>query len=258
MTLEINPNHVAEALATLIAQFKGKTNLEGLLSLYTEEVQEIEDVLFQVLEDTVLDAAVGQQLDNLGTAVGVERGGRTDDDYRTRLRAQIAINKASGTLPEIVEILRLVTANVFEVVEWYPAGLTVRIDDALTESPTELAGILREARAAAVQTYLTYTGVADAQTFTFATGDVVENSDDQGFGYDQDGNWTGLTAYVVGQILTNLVRDYVCVTSGTSAISGGPTGTGTGIVDGTCVWDYVADKATPVSIGGELADALEA
>ncbi len=64
----------------------------------------------------------------------------------------------------------------------------------------------------------------------------------------------------MGQIVTNDApsRDYVCVTSGTSAASGGPTGTGAGIVDGTCVWDYVADTASPVAVGGQFADALEA
>lgn len=36
---------------------------------------------------------------------------------------------------------------------------------------------------------------------------------------------------------------YVCTTGGISAAGGGPTGTGTGIADGSCVWDYVVDVA---------------
>ncbi len=239
--------------------------MEALLRSFVLQVQGLEDVFFQILEDTVLGTAVGRQLDGLGTVVGISRGGRSDDDYRTRLRAQIAINKASGTLPEVAEILELVVGNAFEIVEWYPAGLTVRVDGALTASAAEVAGILRASRPAAVRTFLAYTLAPDDETFRFATGDAVEDADSdepQAFSYSQDGAWAGSTAYVVGQIVTNIDgftnRDYLCVTSGTSAASGGPTGTGTGIVDGTVVWDYLADTASPAALGGRFADALEA
>ncbi len=52
--------------------------------------------------------------------------------------------------------------------------------------------------------------------------------------------WAGSTAYTVGNIVYNdTAKVYVCVTAGTSASSGGPTGTGSSISDNTCVWDYV-------------------
>ena len=59
--------------------------------------------------------------------------------------------------------------------------------------------------------------------------------------------WAGSTAYSngggaaenSGQVVINGGNAYVCKTSGTSASSGGPTGTGTGISDGSCTWDYV-------------------
>lgn len=51
-------------------------------------------------------------------------------------------------------------------------------------------------------------------------------------------NWAGSTAYTVGAFRTNGANQYKCVTAGTSASSGGPTGTGAGITDGTAVWDY--------------------
>jgi hypothetical protein len=52
--------------------------------------------------------------------------------------------------------------------------------------------------------------------------------------------WVASTAYdTVGTVVTNdSGKRYTLVTAGTSASSGGPTGTGTGITDGTCVWDY--------------------
>jgi hypothetical protein len=48
--------------------------------------------------------------------------------------------------------------------------------------------------------------------------------------------WAPSTAYIVGNVVTNGDGIYQCTTSGTSAGSGGPTGVGTGITDGTVVW----------------------
>jgi hypothetical protein len=54
-------------------------------------------------------------------------------------------------------------------------------------------------------------------------------------------NWQASHAYVVGTFVLNGGRRYRCLTAGTSAASGGPTGTATsGIADGTVVWGNVA------------------
>lgn len=50
--------------------------------------------------------------------------------------------------------------------------------------------------------------------------------------------WAPSTAYSVGQLVSNGGNAYTCVVAGTSAASGGPTGTGTGIIDGTVTWDF--------------------
>lgn len=50
--------------------------------------------------------------------------------------------------------------------------------------------------------------------------------------------WVALTVYVATDLVANGGNIYICVSGGTSAASGGPTGTGAGVVDGTCVWDY--------------------
>jgi len=54
------------------------------------------------------------------------------------------------------------------------------------------------------------------------------------------GAWAASTAYTAGNLVSNGGNVYVCTTGGTSAGSGGPTGTGTGITDNTAVWDYVS------------------
>lgn len=56
--------------------------------------------------------------------------------------------------------------------------------------------------------------------------------------------WAISTAYEAGVVVKNGSNVYVCRTAGTSAGSGGPTGTGAGITDGTAVWDYLSPLAT--------------
>jgi hypothetical protein len=52
-------------------------------------------------------------------------------------------------------------------------------------------------------------------------------------------DWAPSTAYAVGDVAQNdSGKVYECTTAGTSATSGGPTGTGAEISDGTAVWEY--------------------
>lgn len=64
--------------------------------------------------------------------------------------------------------------------------------------------------------------------------------------------WTASTAYTVGSYKTNGANQYKCVTAGTSASSGGPTGTGSAITDGSAVWDYYSPASADVQL-----DSLE-
>jgi len=51
--------------------------------------------------------------------------------------------------------------------------------------------------------------------------------------------WAASTAYLLNQQVSIGGNVYRCTTAGTSASSGGPTGTGSGISDGTAVWAYI-------------------
>lgn len=53
--------------------------------------------------------------------------------------------------------------------------------------------------------------------------------------------WAGATAYGIGNTVINSGRVYRCTTGGTSAASGGPSATGTGITDGTVVWSHLGE-----------------
>lgn len=55
--------------------------------------------------------------------------------------------------------------------------------------------------------------------------------------------WVPTTAYVLNQTVINGGNMYQCTAAGNSAGAGGPTGTGSGIVDGSVTWAYVTLRA---------------
>jgi hypothetical protein len=72
--------------------------------------------------------------------------------------------------------------------------------------------------------------------------------------------WQASTPYLVGEYVTNdtaPVKVYRCVQAGTSAGSGGPTGTGSGITDGTCKWDYVHANPAVTATDGTTKVTVE-
>ena len=61
--------------------------------------------------------------------------------------------------------------------------------------------------------------------------------------------WAASTAYVIGQLRTNSGNVYRCTAAGTSSTSG-PSGTGTGVIDGTVTWAYIRPGGMSVFGGG--------
>lgn len=57
--------------------------------------------------------------------------------------------------------------------------------------------------------------------------------------------WVASTAYTLGQQVTNGGNVYACVQAGTSAGSGGPTGTSNAITDNTAKWTYMGVYVAP-------------
>jgi len=53
--------------------------------------------------------------------------------------------------------------------------------------------------------------------------------------------WAALTAYSIGNKVVNGGNAYYCTVAGTSAAVGGPSGTGSTIVDGTVTWKYITN-----------------
>ena len=80
---------------------------------------------------------------------------------------------------------------------------------------------------------------------TTATGQFIESGFTTTPSVESDTAWQASTAYAVGDVVKNDGdKVYTCDTAGTSAGSGGPTGTGANITDGSARWDYTRTGST--------------
>lgn len=156
-------------------------NLQKFVEVMTYGYQEIENALWGVLVERLIDDAVGAQLDGVGRIVGQLRlAGQTDDVYRRFVRARAATSKSSGTIDQLLNITRLVLNDddvSIETVNYGTASLVQRLHGVVfTDDVLEIAiGFLRDAVAGGVRLILEYlTDLEESFRFpaTFATADV--------------------------------------------------------------------------------------
>jgi hypothetical protein len=81
------------------------TNFEKLLATYIQQIQELEQALFQLIDDRTLETSLGAQLDGLGSVVGEARLGRDDDAYRIAIKGRITLNLSNGTPEDIISVI---------------------------------------------------------------------------------------------------------------------------------------------------------
>ncbi len=187
MSLTEQTDHVTQATALLLTQFKGAAAVEAWLSSYVTQVQEIEAMLFDLLEDRAIDTAIGTQLDGLGVIVGVAREALSDDDYRERLKIQVKINACSGTIEDVLEIFKLLMPdNTFFMTEYADAAFTLEVVEPILNGPY-LARVCLLIKAAGVRLLLFW---ADASTgddfFSFGPDPDLEGDS---FGLDSTGGF---------------------------------------------------------------------
>lgn len=187
MSISDDKDLYAEALTRLPEFYKGKTKYAALLEVYSTQMQEAQAVLLTLLALTSITDSEGAQLDGIGTIVGEPRHGRDDAAYRLALRTRILINTSSGTIEELLAIVRAVLGDgpILQLVELGNASMNLVIDGAEDEdSVTSAAIFLKTSRGAAIGTTIEYSLTDDAHTFTFSDDDTEESSTDEGWADD--------------------------------------------------------------------------
>ncbi len=166
--------HEADAVDLLVSQYKNKVNMGKLAGIIGRRAQSIEDALWKLVTDRALTTSEGAQLDDIGAILGEERQGRDDDDYRVFLSARILLNRCSGTPEQIialfVKVLSVLLPGVqAQLVEWADAAVQVLLPPTpgiTDDQVAELALLLKRARVAGVQGFITWVPQTAATTLT--------------------------------------------------------------------------------------------
>lgn len=163
-------DRVASAAARLPGYMRRTRWLE-LLAAISAEVQEVEDMWLAMLASNAIDAAVGDQLDQIGALVAQPRGGALDVDYRRRIRAKVATNRSLGLVEDIVRLARLVVNDAGVAVSLQNEGVASYIlalsGNAVTDdTAADLAAFMRKATSAGVRGVLESSTVDDGDAFT--------------------------------------------------------------------------------------------
>jgi|SRR5215204_1320545 len=152
--------HTPLALSRLIERWKADANpnLAALVSSVTDEVQDLENVIWDVIVARLPDYAEGVQLDALGRLVGQRRDGLGDASYRAHIKARIRINQSFGQARDVIAVLKLLDTAAFHLAEEGTATFRVFYDEPPTTAAIghELPNLIRDTRAAGVRVTVSF------------------------------------------------------------------------------------------------------
>lgn len=179
MITEIN-NHADLAKRRVLEQFKGSPRLLGMLDGLCINIQELENVFFDIKDNLSIFNSTGVNLDIWGDILNQPRNGLSDDtEYRIVLLAKIAQNVSQGTAEELIALLTLLT-NPTKIIysELQPAELVMTILSPTPIGSYELIrSVMQKAKAAGVKFNVLV--VASEHPFSFAEDPDI---DGRGFG----------------------------------------------------------------------------
>jgi hypothetical protein len=177
MSLEINNNHAADGLLKFAAPFWGKPRWAALYVAIARQIQEVEAMLFDVIEKRMLDNATGAQLRVLGRLVGQTDPGLGEAVFKSLIRVRIRINRSLGRRKDLLEVLQLlgIPASQRQLTPSYPAKTRLDLWGTLPLPLELMLPLLQDVMAAGVGLIVLYTDGVDAFAFSDDTA-VVSSS----------------------------------------------------------------------------------
>lgn len=115
----------------LLQQFKDSENLNEIFRIKGLYRNERQALILSVIENFLIDSAIGEQLDVIGRIVVFDRGGRSDNNYRTLLKIKIKINNSEGQPETFIQAVReLFDASFvkYKQIETEPAQINILQD----------------------------------------------------------------------------------------------------------------------------------
>jgi hypothetical protein len=177
------------ALDRKIEQFKGdKPVLDGLIRTYVEQVNDWELAFWEVINERLLENAIGAQLDIWGKLVGEPREFRTDEDFKIAIRLRLRVQRSQGKTQDVLEVTSaLLGATPWTYRELYLASFIVEVANLEPVFLRTLARALSRTRPLGVGGMLLFTTWDSSEDFLY--GSTYDAGAGQlGFGslYDPD------------------------------------------------------------------------
>lgn len=217
MLLEHKLDHKASARALLISQYQSKPVIEALLDAFVGVFQELEDVLWQIVDSRILDAATGAQLDLLGRIVNEIRRGRSDADYRVGIRIKVIVLRSKGRTIDVISVAAL--SNAPNIPRYHDDRyLNFHVEAYGQTGERYLVDFLAATRAAASYGCLVTSDLEQGSLLTF--GDVIAAGEET-FSDAISGGLVAAACYGLPTDLRGVVYDYTDAPTGSLLLETG-------------------------------------
>jgi len=178
-------SHKAKAVERLIQQYKNSPKLIGIINALGDQAQSAEDGLYTLFGLLDIDTSEGEQLDGIGSIVGIARQGYSDPTYRILIKGKIAENTSTGTAEDIIQIYNILTSGTSSFLgELQPARIFITGNGSIAAGLEQLVETMTK-NATAGGVALDYIGFHNGEdAFSFAGGDGLGFGDvnDAGIG----------------------------------------------------------------------------
>ena len=170
-------NSCTAATDRLLNQFKAKQKINDLICIFADRATELDQEILNIKAFRSLTTALGQQLDNLGSTMGLQREGFGDDDYRRHLEAKALAIGSEGTINDLEAIMTKLddgfSTTPLDLSEQFPGQVILSMDvtgstaQAVFDLGLRFFKILVVAKAVGVRLLFEFQG-----TFTLFSWDV--------------------------------------------------------------------------------------
>lgn len=146
-------DHEEVSARELAPPYWGKPNVAAVLLAFVQQIQTLEDTLWEMLELRTIENADLPRLKVIGKIVGQPRHGFDTEQYRTLIQARARANVSKGTARDLREVLTVLLgdASAFSMLEGGNATLYVSSLEPLTDVEVAMVEeILPDTRAAGV------------------------------------------------------------------------------------------------------------
>lgn len=166
-------NITALLTAKLLPRWRDNATMQNLVTLFSEGLQELEDLYYELVANRHLSTAVGAQLDQYGDLLSFRRNGRGDSEYRQALQAIGGLRRDGHLASRVATLVGTMwgsTTTLARYVVRGPVGFTVTVTPTISiTDPVQNTAVLEDSAPVGVQVGIIRTVSPIANAFLLDT-----------------------------------------------------------------------------------------